>query len=78
MAQDKELKIVLVGDNGTGKTCWILRADGQSYTDAYIPEMDVEFKSVTIDVGAQRVPLQLWEKVNYLLAMMFSPIAHYS
>eukprot|EP01114_Cavostelium_apophysatum_P009677 TRINITY_DN2290_c0_g1_i4.p1 TRINITY_DN2290_c0_g1~~TRINITY_DN2290_c0_g1_i4.p1 ORF type:complete len:204 (+),score=30.46 TRINITY_DN2290_c0_g1_i4:53-664(+) len=54
-------KILVVGDSGVGKSCLLLRFVDNTYTDAHIATIGVDFKIRTIELDGKVVKLQIWD-----------------
>ena len=63
MAEEKEylFRILLIGDSGVGKSCLLLRFADDTYTDAHITTIGVDFKIKTVQIDGQNVRLQIWD-----------------
>ncbi|KAH0786171.1 small GTP-binding protein [Histomonas meleagridis] len=55
------LKIVVVGDSGVGKTCYLLRYVRNQYDPAMQPTLGVEFLTKIIETSQNKIQLQLWD-----------------
>jgi Ras-related protein Rab-1A len=60
-AADSRKKILVMGDSGVGKSCFILRLVDNTYTDQFISSIGVDFKLHTATVCGQRFGLQIWD-----------------
>ena len=58
---DHLFKLVLIGDSGVGKSCFLLRFADDSFTDSYITTIGVDFRFKTIPVSSKTVKLQIWD-----------------
>ena len=54
-------KIILVGDSGVGKTCILMRAVNNRYTDAYQATIGFEFLLLYFQVNDVKIKLQIWD-----------------
>ncbi|OAG31855.1 Ras-related protein Rab-1A [Nematocida displodere] len=54
-------KILVVGSSGVGKTCLLLRCTESIYKEVYGSTIGVDFKMKTIQLGSEKVKLQLWD-----------------
>ena len=54
-------KIILVGDSGVGKTCILMRAVNNKYTDAYQATIGFEFLLLYFQVNDVKIKLQIWD-----------------
>lgn len=59
---DLQLKLLMIGDSGVGKTCLLLRFANQTYSPSFISTIGIDFKTrmVRLDDG-KRVKLQIWD-----------------
>jgi len=68
--EDKKLdapliyKIVIIGDTGVGKTCFIERYCNDRYTDTYMPTIGVDFLIKTIEYNGNSIKLQIWDPAS--------------
>jgi len=58
---DYLFKLIIIGDSGIGKSCLLNRFADDSYTDAYISTIGVDFKIRTIEIGGRVCKLQIWD-----------------
>jgi len=56
------LKILIVGNSNTGKSCLTLRFVDEQFTSSFVPTIGIDFhvKSVELKDG-RKVKLQLWD-----------------
>ena len=54
-------KIILVGDSGVGKTCIIMRAVNNKFTDTYQATVGFEFFLMYFQVNNVKIKLQMWD-----------------
>lgn len=55
------IKILLLGDSSTGKTCTLLRYCNDSYSASALPTIGIDFKIKTITGPAGPIKLQIWD-----------------
>lgn len=60
-AQDPTVKIIIVGDSGVGKTSLFTSFADQGFIRSHVPTIGVDFRLKQIQVGDQRVKLQIWD-----------------
>ena len=54
-------KIIIVGNSGVGKSCFLKRAAQQKYTDNYQATIGFEFILMYYDVNGIKMKLQIWD-----------------
>lgn len=66
-AQDKgktssyQIKLLLIGDSGVGKSSLLLRFCDNTFTDGYIANIGAEYKERTIDVDGTELQYQVFD-----------------
>ena len=56
------VKILMVGDSGTGKTCLLLRYAEGTFQPSFITTIGIDFKIKTIEAeGVGRLKVQIWD-----------------
>jgi small GTP-binding protein len=58
---DFSLKIVVVGDSGVGKTCFLIRFAKDLFDEESQPTLGVEFLTRVVQTENHRTQLQLWD-----------------
>lgn len=58
---DYEVKIVLVGDSGVGKTCLLLRLAEDSFPLSFAATVGVDMKVKQVEVDGKQVKLRIWD-----------------
>ena len=61
MDKQKDLKIIVVGDRGVGKTALLYRYSDNKFTTDQISTIGVDFKSKDITIEGQQIKLQIWD-----------------
>lgn len=56
-----QIKLLLIGDSGVGKSCCLLRFSEDSFTPSFITTIGIDFKIRTIELDNKRVKLQIWD-----------------
>lgn len=57
----RQIKLLLIGDSGVGKSCCLLRFSEDSFTPSFITTIGIDFKIRTIELDGKRVKLQIWD-----------------
>ncbi len=70
-------KITLVGSEGAGKSCLLLRFTDRSYKESYIATIGVDFKIRTIELDGKVVRLQIWDFASNQRYRVFDYPTHY-
>eukprot|EP01084_Bolivina_argentea_P316387 548402_1 len=60
-AYDYLLKIVLIGDSGTGKSCMLKRFTEGTFSGDYITTIGIDFAIKTIQIDNKWIKLQVWD-----------------
>mmetsp|Transcript_14655 Transcript_14655/g.20919 ORF Transcript_14655/g.20919 Transcript_14655/m.20919 type:complete len:206 (+) Transcript_14655:145-762(+) len=58
---DVQIKLLMIGDSGVGKTCLLLRYANDSFSPTFITTIGIDFKIKNIDIDDKRVKLQIWD-----------------
>ncbi len=58
---DMQIKILMIGDSGVGKTCLLLRYVNDSFYPTFITTIGIDFKIKNIIVDGKRIKLQIWD-----------------
>jgi small GTP-binding protein len=58
---DFSLKVVVVGESGTGKTCLLIRFVRDTFDEDTQSTLGIEFLSKIIQTDSRRIQLQLWD-----------------
>jgi Ras-related protein Rab-8A len=81
-AFDMQIKLLMIGDSGVGKTCLLLRYANDSFSPTFITTIGIDFKIKNIQLDSKRIKLQVkeYELHEYLiLILIYSvviPIIH--
>ena len=54
-------KIIIVGDSGVGKSCFLKRAAQKKFTESYQATIGFEFLLMYYDVNCVKIKLQIWD-----------------
>lgn len=58
---DYFFKILVVGESSVGKSCLLLRFADDSFSDAFVTTIGVDFKSKVVSLDGKKVRLQVWD-----------------
>ncbi|CAM9135712.1 unnamed protein product [Ascophyllum nodosum] len=58
---DMQIKLLMIGDSGVGKTCLLLRYANDSFSQTFITTIGIDFKIKNIDLDSKRIKLQIWD-----------------
>ena len=55
------MKLIVVGDSGTGKSCLLHRFVEDTFSDEQTQTIGVEFGAKVVQLNGQRIKLQIWD-----------------
>lgn len=58
---DMQIKLLMIGDSGVGKTCLLLRYANDSFSPTFITTIGIDFKIKNITLDNKRIKLQIWD-----------------
>ncbi|GBG25154.1 Ras-related protein Rab-8A [Hondaea fermentalgiana] len=58
---DIQIKLLMIGDSGVGKTCLLLRYANDSFSPTFITTIGIDFKIKTIVLDDKTIKLQIWD-----------------
>ncbi|KAG5180342.1 Rab8A, rab family GTPase [Tribonema minus] len=58
---DMQIKLLMIGDSGVGKTCLLLRYASDHFSQTFITTIGIDFKIKNIELDTKRVKLQIWD-----------------
>jgi Ras-related protein Rab-8A len=56
---DTQLKILMIGDSGVGKTCLLLRYANDSFSTTFITTIGIDYKVKNVEVDGKKLKLQV-------------------
>ena len=56
---DMQIKLLMIGDSGVGKTCLLLRYANDSFSPTFITTIGIDFKIKNIQIDGKRIKLQV-------------------
>src|SRR5437899_8952112 len=61
---DYQLKLLLLGDSGVGKTSLLAKFTEDVFTPSYISTIGIDFKIKTLEINDKIVKLNLWDSAG--------------
>ena len=58
---DYLMKLIIIGDSGVGKTCFLMRFFDDKFTSSHITTIGIDFKFKIITLDGKNVKLQVWD-----------------
>ena len=58
---DLSFKIIIIGDQGVGKSCLSIKASRNYFEDSYSPTVGFEFVSFNVRIEDKNIKLQIWD-----------------
>jgi len=58
---DMQIKLLMIGDSGVGKTCLLLRYANDSFSPTFITTIGIDFKIKNVDIESTKIKLQIWD-----------------
>ena len=58
---DLQIKLLMIGDSGVGKTCLLLRYANDSFSPTFITTIGIDFKIKQIHLDGKDIKLQIWD-----------------
>ena len=58
---DYLMKLIIIGDSGVGKTCFLMRFADDSFTTSHISTIGIDFKIKPITLDGKAIKLQIWD-----------------
>ncbi|KAK8789868.1 hypothetical protein WA158_006648 [Blastocystis sp. Blastoise] len=60
-AFDLQLKLLMIGDSGVGKTCLLMQYASKTFIRTFITTIGIDFKIKTVNIDGKVVKLQIWD-----------------
>jgi len=58
---NQDLRIMLLGDSGVGKTCSIIRFFNNSFSDIYPSTLGIDFKIKNVKINDKIISVKIWD-----------------
>jgi len=58
---DQNIKLLLIGDSGVGKTCLMLRYAQGTFCETFITTVGIDYKYKFIEIAGKKVRLEIWD-----------------
>ncbi len=58
---DYLMKLIIIGDSGVGKTCFLMRFADDTFTTSHISTIGIDFKIKPITIDGKTIKLQIWD-----------------
>ncbi|KAK8791287.1 hypothetical protein WA171_002234, partial [Blastocystis sp. BT1] len=58
---DMQIKLLMIGDSGVGKTCLLMQYASNTFIKTFITTIGIDFKIKTVNVCGKTVKLQIWD-----------------
>lgn len=58
---DYLIKLLIIGDSGVGKTCFLLRFSDDNFTASHLTTIGIDFKLKTMEIDGKTIKLQIWD-----------------
>lgn len=55
------IKLLMIGDSGVGKTCFLLRFADDNFTNSHLTTIGIDFKIKNLQVNDKNIKLQVWD-----------------
>ena len=59
--EDNSIKLLILGDSGVGKTCFLMRFSDDKFVTAHLSTIGMDFKIKEIDVDGNTLQLKIWD-----------------
>jgi len=56
-----QIKLLMIGDSGVGKTCLLLRYANDSFSPTFITTIGIDFKIKNVEIDGKTIKLQIWD-----------------
>lgn len=61
---DMQIKILMIGDSGVGKTSMLIRFANDKYSQTFISTIGIDFKIKNIQINDKMIKLQIWDTAD--------------
>ena len=58
---DHLIKLLMIGDSGVGKTCFLLRFADDNFTSSHLTTIGIDFKLKNMQIDGTNIKLQIWD-----------------
>ncbi len=58
---DYQVKILMIGESGVGKTCVIQRFTRNEFTLNHLATIAIDFRVKSLDIGGKKLKMQIWD-----------------
>lgn len=65
VGESKKFKIVIVGDSGVGKTSFINKYIGESFTKTHVPTNGANINTISLETSSGVVELDVWDTAGH-------------
>ena len=60
-AYDQNIKLLLIGDSGVGKTCLMLRYAQDMFSPTFITTVGIDYKYKFVTIDGKKIRLEIWD-----------------
>lgn len=68
---DMQIKLLMIGDSGVGKTCLLLRYANDSFSPTFITTIGIDFKIKNVEVDGTRISKCEYSRLSATLSTIF-------
>ncbi|KAJ3383065.1 GTP-binding protein [Lobulomyces angularis] len=66
----QQIKLLIIGESGAGKSSILLRFIDDSFSHSFITTIGIDFKIKTVEIDGKLIKLQIWGKVTFKLQIL--------